>query len=185
MAEAALDALVVLVASPVEQGAERRHRVLLREHVEERRAASLVELDHDPDEVGVERRKQLGGSLPERRVQPKTLTLPGDEVYAPLSKGSHAPIATTMALVRLFRDLMKDPEIGHRIVPIAPDELSTCSRAGESRSISRTAPSAAAAGSLRETVLISAMASLIRVAAVEEDFQVKELGRIRVGNSHL
>jgi len=70
-------------------------------------------------------------------------------------------------------------------VPIAPDELSTCSRAGESRSIRRTAPSAAAAGSLRETVLISEMASLIRVAAVDEDFQVKELGRIRVGNSHL
>ncbi|HEY9337752.1 MAG TPA: pyruvate dehydrogenase (acetyl-transferring), homodimeric type [Kribbella sp.] len=73
----------------------------------------------------MERRKQLGGSLPERRVQPKTLTLPGDAVYKPLSKGSHAPVATTMALVRLFRDLMKDPEIGHRIVPIAPDEYRT------------------------------------------------------------
>ncbi|MFF0271420.1 pyruvate dehydrogenase (acetyl-transferring), homodimeric type [Kribbella sp. NPDC004536] len=73
----------------------------------------------------MERRKQLGGSLPERRVQPKQLTLPGDDVYKPLSKGSHAPVATTMALVRLFRDLMKDPEIGHRIVPIAPDEYRT------------------------------------------------------------
>ncbi|WP_238159784.1 pyruvate dehydrogenase (acetyl-transferring), homodimeric type [Kribbella pratensis] len=73
----------------------------------------------------MERRKQLGGSLPERRVAPKTLKLPGDDVYKPLSKGSHAPIATTMALVRLFRDLMKDPEIGHRIVPIAPDEYRT------------------------------------------------------------
>ncbi|GAA1155028.1 pyruvate dehydrogenase (acetyl-transferring), homodimeric type [Kribbella jejuensis] len=73
----------------------------------------------------MERRKQLGGSLPERRVQPKKLQLPGDDVYKPLSKGSHAPVATTMALVRLFRDLMKDPEIGHRIVPIAPDEYRT------------------------------------------------------------
>ncbi|MFG1905072.1 pyruvate dehydrogenase (acetyl-transferring), homodimeric type [Kribbella sp. NPDC048928] len=73
----------------------------------------------------MDRRKQLGGSLPERRVQPKTLKLPGDDVYKPLSKGSHAPVATTMALVRLFRDLMKDPEIGHRIVPIAPDEYRT------------------------------------------------------------
>ncbi|GAA1583767.1 pyruvate dehydrogenase (acetyl-transferring), homodimeric type [Kribbella hippodromi] len=73
----------------------------------------------------MERRKQLGGSLPQRRVTPKTLKLPGDDVYAPLSKGSHAPIASTMALVRLFRDLMKDPEIGHRIVPIAPDEYRT------------------------------------------------------------
>ncbi|WP_350281743.1 pyruvate dehydrogenase (acetyl-transferring), homodimeric type [Kribbella sp. HUAS MG21] len=73
----------------------------------------------------MERRKQLGGSLPSRRVTPKTLTLPGDAVYKPLAKGSTAPVATTMALVRLFRDLMKDPEIGHRIVPIAPDEYRT------------------------------------------------------------
>ncbi|GAB2660768.1 pyruvate dehydrogenase (acetyl-transferring), homodimeric type [Kribbella swartbergensis] len=74
----------------------------------------------------MERRKQLGGSLPERRVAPRTtLKLPGDDVYKPLSKGSNAPVATTMALVRLFRDLMKDPEIGHRIVPIAPDEYRT------------------------------------------------------------
>ncbi|TDW23656.1 pyruvate dehydrogenase E1 component [Kribbella kalugense] len=73
----------------------------------------------------MDRRKQLGGSLPQRKVAPKTLKLPGDDVYKPLSKGSHAPIATTMALVRLFRDLMKDPEIGHRIVPIAPDEYRT------------------------------------------------------------
>ncbi len=74
----------------------------------------------------MERRKQLGGSLPERRVAPKTtLKLPGDDVYKPLSKASNSPVATTMALVRLFRDLMKDPEIGHRIVPIAPDEYRT------------------------------------------------------------
>ncbi|TCO52229.1 pyruvate dehydrogenase E1 component [Kribbella antiqua] len=75
----------------------------------------------------MERRKQLGGSLPERRVAPKTtLKLPGDDVYKPLSKGSDkTPVATTMALVRLFRDLMKDPEIGARIVPIAPDEYRT------------------------------------------------------------
>jgi pyruvate dehydrogenase E1 component len=74
----------------------------------------------------MERRKQLGGSLPERRVTPRTtLKLPGDDAYKPLSKGSNAPVATTMALVRLFRDLMKDPEIGHRIVPIAPDEYRT------------------------------------------------------------
>ncbi|WP_202885628.1 pyruvate dehydrogenase (acetyl-transferring), homodimeric type [Kribbella sandramycini] len=73
----------------------------------------------------MERRSQLGGFLPERRVKPKTLKLPGDDVYKPLSKGNHQPVATTMALVRLFRDLMKDPEIGHRIVPIAPDEYRT------------------------------------------------------------
>ncbi|MGY4767903.1 pyruvate dehydrogenase (acetyl-transferring), homodimeric type [Kribbella sp. CWNU-51] len=74
----------------------------------------------------MDRRQQLGGSLPQRRVAPKTsLKLPGDDVYKPLAKGSNSPVATTMALVRLFRDLMKDPEIGQRIVPIAPDEYRT------------------------------------------------------------
>jgi pyruvate dehydrogenase E1 component len=34
-------------------------------------------------------------------------------------------VATTMALVRLIKDLIKDPEIGERIVPIAPDEFRT------------------------------------------------------------
>ena len=57
---------------------------------------------------------------------PIPLKLPGDEMYAELKRGSgKQAIATTMAFVRLLRDLMKDPEIGHRIVPIAPDEFRT------------------------------------------------------------
>ncbi len=73
-----------------------------------------------------ERRRQLGGSLPERRVQPTPVKLPGDAVYSELKQGSgKQPIASTMALVRLLKDLMKDPEIGKRIVPIAPDEYRT------------------------------------------------------------
>jgi pyruvate dehydrogenase E1 component len=47
-------------------------------------------------------------------------------MYAELKQGSgKQAIATTMALVRLLRDLMKDKEIGQRIVPIAPDEYRT------------------------------------------------------------
>ena len=74
----------------------------------------------------LERRRQLGGGLPERRVDPAPVKLPGDELYAELKQGSgKQAIATTMAFVRLLRDLMKDPEIGHRFVPIAPDEFRT------------------------------------------------------------
>ncbi|MGI8887397.1 MAG: pyruvate dehydrogenase (acetyl-transferring), homodimeric type [Nocardioidaceae bacterium] len=74
----------------------------------------------------LERRRQLGGPLPERRVNPTPVKLPGDEMYAELKQGSgKQAIATTMAFVRLLRDLMKDPEIGHRVVPIAPDEFRT------------------------------------------------------------
>ncbi len=74
----------------------------------------------------LERRRQLGGPVPQRKVDPTPLKLPGDEMYAELKEGSgKQAIATTMAFVRLLRDLMKDPEIGHRIVPIAPDEFRT------------------------------------------------------------
>ncbi len=74
----------------------------------------------------LERRRQLGGPLPLRKVEPHPLKLPGDEMYDELKRGSgKQAIATTMAFVRLLRDLMKDPEIGQRIVPIAPDEFRT------------------------------------------------------------
>jgi pyruvate dehydrogenase E1 component len=77
-------------------------------------------------EYMLERRRQLGGSLPKRVIRAKPLKVPGDEMYAELKVGSGAnKIATTMAIVRLLRDWMKDPEIGRRIVPIAPDEYRT------------------------------------------------------------
>lgn len=77
-------------------------------------------------EYMLERRRELGGSIPRRVVRAKPLKLPGDEVYAELKKGGGKnKIATTMAAVRLLRDWMKDPEIGDRIVPIAPDEYRT------------------------------------------------------------
>ena len=54
------------------------------------------------------------------------ITLPGKEMYDELRAGSgKQAIATTMAFVRLLKDLMKDPSIGQRIVPIAPDEYRT------------------------------------------------------------
>ncbi len=74
----------------------------------------------------LERRRALGGSLPKRVVRAKNLKLPGDAVYAELKKGSGKnKVATTQALVRLLKDWMRDPEIGQRIVPIAPDEYRT------------------------------------------------------------
>jgi len=73
-----------------------------------------------------ERRRALGGFVPKRRITAKPLVLPGDKVYDVLKRGSgKQEIATTMAFVRLVRDLFKDPEIGRRIVPIIPDEART------------------------------------------------------------
>jgi len=82
----------------------------------------------DSDEIQylLERRRALGGLLPERRVRAKQLTLPGEAVYSELKKGSgKQKVATTMAFVRLLKDLMRDPEIGSRFVPIVPDEART------------------------------------------------------------
>jgi len=73
-----------------------------------------------------EHRSALGGPLPQRVVDPVPLTLPGDKVYAQLAKGSgHQQVATTMSLVRLFKDLLRDKGIGRRFVPIIPDEART------------------------------------------------------------
>ncbi|GAA2349500.1 pyruvate dehydrogenase (acetyl-transferring), homodimeric type [Saccharopolyspora halophila] len=73
-----------------------------------------------------ERRSQLGGYLPERRAKSKPLVLPGDQVYEVIRKGSgKQEVATTMAFVRLLKDLAKDSGIGERIVPIIPDEART------------------------------------------------------------
>ncbi|WP_454051725.1 pyruvate dehydrogenase (acetyl-transferring), homodimeric type [Cellulomonas sp. Marseille-Q8402] len=73
-----------------------------------------------------ERRRALGGYVPERRASYKPVALPGDQAYELLKKGSGTQeVATTMALVRLFKDLVKDKELGKRLVPIIPDEART------------------------------------------------------------
>ncbi|MFB4318010.1 pyruvate dehydrogenase (acetyl-transferring), homodimeric type [Actinomadura sp. 21ATH] len=82
--------------------------------------------DSDEIEYMRERRAALGGFLPKRVVRAKPLKLPGDPVYAELKKGSGKQnVATTMAFVRLLKDLIKDENIGARFVPIAPDEYRT------------------------------------------------------------
>jgi pyruvate dehydrogenase E1 component len=73
-----------------------------------------------------ERRAQLGGSVPKRVVRPTPLTLPAPQVYDELKGGSgKQSVATTMAFVRLLKDLVKDKGIGARFVPIIPDEART------------------------------------------------------------
>jgi pyruvate dehydrogenase E1 component len=73
-----------------------------------------------------ERRRALGGPVPARQVAAKPLVLPGDKVYEVARKGSgKQEAATTMAFVRILRELIKDPEIGNRFVPVIPDEART------------------------------------------------------------
>lgn len=73
-----------------------------------------------------ERRRALGGYLPERRTEHTPVVLPPEKTYAIAKKGSgQQEAASTMAFVRLLRDLMRDKEFGHRFVPIIPDEART------------------------------------------------------------
>ena len=73
-----------------------------------------------------ERRAALGGSIPRRRAISKPLTQPDDSVFESAQRGSgHQEIATTMAFVRMLKDVIKDPGLGSRIVPIIPDEART------------------------------------------------------------
>jgi pyruvate dehydrogenase E1 component len=73
-----------------------------------------------------ERRAHLGGSIPQRRTATRALKLPEAAAYTVAQRGSgKQTIATTMAFVRLLKDLMREKEFGDRIVPIIPDEART------------------------------------------------------------
>ena len=82
--------------------------------------------DGDLHRYLLERRQALGGPVPRRVVRAKPLELPARDLYAQLKKGSgKQEVATTMALVRLVKDLLRHQDVGRRIVPIIPDEART------------------------------------------------------------
>ncbi len=84
-----------------------------------------------------ERRKALGGFLPQRRPDAApALDVPTLEAFAPMLESSgDREISTTMALVRLLGILLKDKNIGRHIVPIVPDEARTFGMEGLFRQI--------------------------------------------------
>ena len=71
-------------------------------------------------------RQQLGGYLPARQVQCPTLGAPELSTFQSAVDGSGERAAsTTMAMVRMLAQLMKDENLGDYIVPIVPDEART------------------------------------------------------------
>jgi pyruvate dehydrogenase E1 component len=73
------------------------------------------------------RRGELGGGVPARVVRKRTFVLPGEDPYRELLAGTSDKVATstTSAFTRLLRNLLRDPEVGRRVVPIIPDEART------------------------------------------------------------
>jgi len=72
------------------------------------------------------RREALGGPLPLRRSKSKALEIPPLSAFsAQLKETAGREISTTMAFVRILNTLLRDKNIGNRIVPIVPDESRT------------------------------------------------------------
>jgi pyruvate dehydrogenase E1 component, homodimeric type len=81
-------------------------------------------------------RERMGGALPQRRVQSAKLNVPALSAFEAQLKGTgDREISTTMAFVRILTNLVKDKEIGERIVPIVPDEARTFGMEGMFRQI--------------------------------------------------
>jgi pyruvate dehydrogenase E1 component len=83
-----------------------------------------------------ERRQELGGFIPSRRNEMKLLPAPDLDAFSGQLKGSgKREISTTMAFVRILSALVKDKEIGERVVPIVPDEARTFGMEGMFRQL--------------------------------------------------
>jgi pyruvate dehydrogenase E1 component len=85
-----------------------------------------------------ERRKSLGGYLPQRRRKAdKVPAVPGLSAFEQTLKGSGEgrEISTTMAFVRILTALLRDKEMGKVIVPIVPDEARTFGMEGMFRQL--------------------------------------------------
>jgi pyruvate dehydrogenase E1 component len=73
-----------------------------------------------------ERRKQLGGYMPQRKLRAKSMPAVAESHFEEFYKGTdNREVSTTMVFVRLLAKLLRDPEIGKLIVPIIPDEART------------------------------------------------------------
>ena len=82
------------------------------------------------------RRMDLGGFLPARRRKADALTVPPLSALERFLKGTEErEISTTMAFVQILQTLIRDKNIGKRIVPIVPDESRTFGMEGMFRQL--------------------------------------------------
>lgn len=83
-----------------------------------------------------ERRKALGGFLPQRQTHATPLQAPSLDLFKTLLESSgEREMSTTMAFVRLLTILSRDKNIGKHIVPIVPDEARTFGMEGMFRQL--------------------------------------------------
>ena len=105
--------------------------------------APFYKPDDDSEEIKYlhERRRELGGYLPQRRTQGDTLEIPPLSIFQKLLDGSgDREMATTMVFTRILQLLIRDKNIKDRIVPIIPDEARTFGMEGMFRSMGIYSP---------------------------------------------
>jgi pyruvate dehydrogenase E1 component len=93
-------------------------------------ALELRFLRPDDDSIEIQylrdRRRALGGWLPSRRVASRPVQVADPGLFAEFDAGTgDREVSTTMAFVRLLGKLLRDEELGPRVVPIVPDEART------------------------------------------------------------
>jgi len=111
------------------------------------RAATALEF-HRPADASPEmqylhaRRAALGGAMPRRRERASAMPrVPGVESFARFAlEADGKEMSTTMAAVRMLGNLMKDAELGPRVVPIVADEARTFGMASLFRQVGIYAP---------------------------------------------
>jgi len=83
-----------------------------------------------------ERRKQLGGFIPERSSLAKPIEAPPKDIFESFMQSTgDKKMSTTMALVRMLTNLLRDKNVAPRLVPIIPDEARTFGMEGFFRKI--------------------------------------------------
>ena len=94
--------------------------------------------DEKSDEIRYlkEKRMKLGGNLPERTSYSKPIKKPSKDIFENMLQSSgEREMSTTMALVRILTNLLRDKNIAPRLVPIIPDEARTFGMEGFFRKI--------------------------------------------------
>ncbi len=70
-------------------------------------------------------RNRLGGPIPSRRVRKEPTPIPKNGIWERFFEGVDRDVSTTMVFVQILTQLLKDKEIGEKVVPIVPDEART------------------------------------------------------------
>lgn len=95
---------------------------------EEMEDVSFLNPGEDSEEIQylLERRKKLGGFLPQRKDRTQPIHAPDPAIFEGYFEGSgDDEAATTMVMIQILGKLLKDENVGNHIVPIIPDESRT------------------------------------------------------------